>query len=122
KTDCSALLPVTRTLAALTTTTLSPQSTCGVHCGLCLPRSRVAIRTARRPSTTPSASISTQSFFTSDGLREGVVFSMDLPGPVVLRARVIPESPCAVKGFHSRYHNTTSKCCASVLGGVKFYW
>src|ERR1700758_708742 len=34
--------------------------------------------TARRPRTTPSASISTQSFFTSDGLIEGVVLSMEI--------------------------------------------
>ena len=73
---CSALLPVMRTLSALTTTTLSPQSTCGVNCGLCLPRRRLAMMTARRPSTTPSASISTQSFFTSAGFSERVVFSI----------------------------------------------
>src|SRR3984957_17920676 len=54
--------------------TLSPPSTCGVNCGLCLPRSRLAMMDARRPSTTPSASISTQPFVTSAGFSEMVVF------------------------------------------------
>jgi len=48
--------PVTATLAALTTITLSPQSTCGAQIGLCLPRSNVDTSVARRPSTTSDAS------------------------------------------------------------------
>src|ERR1700734_4075742 len=70
----SAFLPVSFTFSAFTITMLSPQSTCGVNCGLCLPRRRLATMAARRPSTSPSASIRTQSFFTSAGFSEIVVF------------------------------------------------
>src|SRR5579883_771211 len=63
-----ALLPVRRTFSALMTTTLSPQSTFGVKIGRCLPRRRSATMLARRPSTSPSASITTQSLRTSAGL------------------------------------------------------
>src|ERR1700733_5625954 len=87
------------TLPALTTTTLSPQSTCGVNCGLCLPRSRLATTTARRPRTTPSASISTQPFVTSDGLREGVLLSIFLQVSVVQKARVMAAGRLPVKGI-----------------------
>src|SRR5467141_2752912 len=66
------LLPVNCTFSALTTTTLSPQSMCGVKEGLCLPRSRVAMIAASRPSTRPSASITTHFFSISDGLAEKV--------------------------------------------------
>src|SRR4029077_14750362 len=88
-----------RTLAALTTTTLSPQSTCGVNCGLCLPAEWLAMTTARRPKRTPSASISTQSFFTSAGFSERVVFSIGdrslrvgggIWGKSMVRSRVWP--------------------------------
>src|SRR6267143_1974197 len=66
------LLPVNCTFSALTTTTLSPQSMCGVKEGLCLPRSRVAMIAASRPSTKPSASITTHFLSISDGLAEKV--------------------------------------------------
>src|SRR5215207_1936983 len=49
------------------TTTKSPPSTCGANVGLCLPRSRVAIWTASRPSTTSVASITCHSRVTSAG-------------------------------------------------------
>ena len=45
------------TLSALMTMTKSPPSTLGVNVGLCLPRSRLAAATARRPSTTSVASM-----------------------------------------------------------------
>src|SRR5471030_894811 len=61
----SALLPVTRSPDALTTTMKSPVSTCGVYSGLCLPRKRSAICDARRPSTLFCASITYQSCWTS---------------------------------------------------------
>src|SRR6266436_1747526 len=66
------LLPVNCTFSALRTTTLSPQSMCGVKEGLCLPRSRVAMIAASRPSTRPSASITTHFLWMSDGLAEKV--------------------------------------------------
>src|ERR1700730_6246723 len=66
------LLPVSCTFSALTTTTLSPQSMCGVKEGLCLPRSRLAMIAASRPSTRPSASITTHFLSISDGLAEKV--------------------------------------------------
>src|SRR6267143_4759116 len=66
------LLPVSCTFSALTTTTLSPQSMCGVKEGLCLPRSLVAMIAASRPSTRPSASITTHFLSISDGLAEKV--------------------------------------------------
>src|SRR5918993_5237775 len=56
------------TLAALTTTTKSPVSTCGANCGLCLPRSRIATWLASRPSTTSDASITCHWRVTSAGL------------------------------------------------------
>src|SRR5580698_8140825 len=45
------------TLSALTMMTKSPPSVLGVNVGLCLPRSRLAAATARRPSTTSWASM-----------------------------------------------------------------
>src|SRR5262245_26923061 len=51
---------------------LSPQSRCGVKLGLCLPRSRVAISTASRPTTRPSASMRIQDFSMSLGVAENV--------------------------------------------------
>src|SRR3546814_4398933 len=54
--------------------TLSPQSTCGVKIGLCLPRRILATMLARRPTTSPLASISSHFFSTSDGLADTVVF------------------------------------------------
>src|SRR5712671_7146332 len=66
------LLPVSWTFSALTTTTWSPQSICGVKEGLCLPRSLIAIIEASRPSTKPSASISSHFLSMSDGLAEKV--------------------------------------------------
>src|SRR6516164_10576176 len=54
------------------TTTWSPQSMCGVYEGLCLPRRRIAMIEARRPSTRPSASISSHFLSISEGLAEKV--------------------------------------------------
>src|SRR5271157_4825117 len=54
------------------TMTLSPQSTCGVNDGLCLPRSRIATIEASRPTTSPSASIMTHFLSTSAGFAEKV--------------------------------------------------
>src|ERR671928_684957 len=54
------LLPVTEIFSALTTTTKSPTSTCGVYVGLRLPRSASAIWVANRPRVWPSASTSSQ--------------------------------------------------------------
>src|SRR6187200_2477210 len=56
------------------TTTWSPQSTCGVKLGLCLPRRILAIIVATRPTTSPSASIKCHFFSTSAGLADLVVF------------------------------------------------
>src|SRR5689334_25308133 len=55
-------------------TTWSPQSTCGVKLGLCLPRRMLATIVARRPTTRPSASIRCHFFSTSDGFADLVVF------------------------------------------------
>src|SRR6478609_9792537 len=56
------------------TTTWSPQSTCGVKLGLCLPRRMLAMIVATRPTTRPSASIRCHFFSTSAGLADLVVF------------------------------------------------
>src|SRR6516164_560595 len=66
------LLPVSWTFSALMTTTWSPQSMCGVYEGLCLPRRRMAMIEASRPSTRPSASISSHFLSISEGLAEKV--------------------------------------------------
>src|SRR5687768_8506533 len=55
-------------------TTWSPQSTCGVKLGLCLPRRMLATIVASRPTTSPSASIRCHFFSTSAGLTDLVVF------------------------------------------------
>src|SRR5690349_21617943 len=55
-------------------TTWSPQSTCGVKLGLCLPRRIFATIVARRPTTSPSASIRCHFFSTSAGFADLVVF------------------------------------------------
>src|SRR3990172_6033401 len=57
---CCSFFPVSRTFAALTTTTKSPRSSCGAKVGLSLPRRIVAICVASRPRIFPSASISRQ--------------------------------------------------------------
>jgi hypothetical protein len=59
---------VTWIFSALTTTTKSPVSMCGVYCGLRLPRSVSAIWVARRPRVCPSASTTYHSRVTSPGL------------------------------------------------------
>src|SRR2546422_2557644 len=56
----SSFSPVSRILAALTTTTKSPASRCGENPGLVFPRSIDATREARRPRTLPSASATYQ--------------------------------------------------------------
>src|SRR5689334_2250047 len=56
------------------TTTWSPQSTCGVKLGLCLPRRMLAMIVATRPTTRPSASIRCHFFSTSAGFTDLVVF------------------------------------------------
>src|SRR6478735_9933870 len=55
-------------------TTWSPQSTCGVKLGLCLPRRMLAMIVATRPTTRPSASIRCHFLSTSAGLADLVVF------------------------------------------------
>ena len=52
---------MTAIFSAFTTTTKSPVSTCGVYCGLPLPRSVSAICVASRPRVCPSASTTYQS-------------------------------------------------------------
>src|SRR5437867_13148369 len=56
----SSFSPVSRILAALTTTTKSPAARCGEKPGLVFPRSTDATRDARRPRTLPSASATYQ--------------------------------------------------------------
>src|SRR5439155_244310 len=56
----SSFSPVSRILAALTTTTKSPASRFGEKPGLVFPRSTDATRDARRPRTLPSASATYQ--------------------------------------------------------------
>src|SRR3546814_2573915 len=55
------------------TMTLSPQSACGVKLGLCLPRRMLAMIVATRPTTRPSASISTHFFSTVAAFADWVV-------------------------------------------------
>src|SRR5258708_26527443 len=76
-------------------TTLSPQSTCGVKLGLCLPLRRSATNEARRPSTTPSAStrIHFLAFAAAAGVNETVDMTssqMRLGGPPSLKPTVGP--------------------------------
>src|ERR1700752_5436616 len=54
---CCSLSPLMATLSALMTMTKSPPSTLGANVGLCLPLSRLAAATGRRPSTTSLASM-----------------------------------------------------------------
>ena len=61
--------------------------------------------TARRPSTTPSASISTQSFFTSAGFSERVVFNMGVPN--ASGVRYADRSHAASRVFLCGIHDTT---------------
>src|SRR6266550_4459154 len=65
---CSAFFPVTFTLDALMTMTLSPVSMWGVYIGLCLPRMIFATSTASLPSTIPSASTTYQRWVMSLGV------------------------------------------------------
>src|SRR3712207_1221876 len=53
-------------------TTKSPRSRCGAYWGLCLPRSRIAVWLASRPSTTSVASMTCQARAISPGLGEYV--------------------------------------------------
>src|SRR4051794_30797843 len=64
-------------------TTKSPTSTCGAYWGLCLPRSRIAVWLASRPSTTSVASMTCQARTTSPGL--GVYVRTALVSSVVVR-------------------------------------
>src|SRR3954470_15485598 len=63
-------------------TTKSPTSTCGAYWGLCLPRSRIAVWLASRPSTTSVASMTCQARATSPGL--GVYVRTALVSSVVV--------------------------------------
>src|SRR3954467_11268375 len=63
-------------------TTKSPTSTCGAYWGLCLPRSRIAVWLASRPSTTSVASMTCQARATSPGL--GVYVRTALASSVVV--------------------------------------
>src|SRR5215218_9177408 len=63
-------------------TTKSPTSTCGAYWGLCLPRSRVAVWVASRPSTTSVASMTCHARLTSPGL--GVYVRTALVSSVVV--------------------------------------
>src|SRR5690606_7097878 len=56
-------------------------STCGVKVGLCLPRRRLATMEARRPTTRPSALITTHFFTTSAGFCEKVAMVLLSAGP-----------------------------------------
>src|ERR1700691_501118 len=56
------------TLSALMTMTKSPPSTLGANVGLCLPRTRLAAATARRPSTTSVASMTYHDLVVSPAL------------------------------------------------------
>src|SRR5712671_2478261 len=53
-------LPVSGAFSKFTTTTKSPQSAWGVKMGLCLPRRRLAMVVAARPSTLSFTSMTTQ--------------------------------------------------------------
>src|SRR5271169_6076978 len=98
------LLPVSCTFSALTTTMLSPQSMCGVKLGLCLPRRRMAMIVASRPSTSPSASISTHFLSISASLAEKVFITDGLSKARGQRrgAQGLRDHPHAVKRFSLR--------------------
>ena len=77
----ASLRPVSRTLAAFTTTTKLPASTCGAKAGFVLPRSTEAMRDASLPSTLPSASATYQqrAARASSALRLLVIRVVDMP-------------------------------------------
>src|SRR6516165_1361089 len=94
---CS-LSPLRATLSALMTMTKSPPSTLGANVGLCLPRSRLAAATARRPSTTSVASMTYHDRVVSPAL-----------GAYVGTARTF---------FFSRWIPGRAGCRSGVHGGV----
>src|SRR3954469_6260094 len=103
---------------------LSPQSMCGVKVGLCLPRRRMAMIEARRPRTSPSASISTHFFCTSAVLMLKVFIALSsvrrrLWGPAV-RMSNGHELWRDYKDLGTRYYNTLNYVLenAGRLGGI----
>src|SRR5215470_987083 len=82
---CSAFRPVSFTFDAFTTTTKSPPSRWGVNVGLCFPRISCATALASRPSGTPLASTTCQSWVTSLCFAEKVF--IDCPSKVTERMR-----------------------------------
>src|SRR5690606_10406248 len=101
--------------------TLSPSSTWGVKVGLCLPRRRLATRVARRPTTRPSASISTHFFTPSAGFCEEVVMVI-LLSVVTLAPREGKRAflvACIGAGRAARQHeNGGPEGTAHVQGGL----
>src|SRR5689334_9713148 len=75
------------------TTTLSPQSTCGVKLGRCLPLRRMAMNEARRPSTMPSAS--TRIHFLTFAACAGERETVDMIGKSIIPAEEEPPQKVA---------------------------
>src|SRR5690606_211650 len=94
--------------------TLSPSSTCGVKVALCLPRRRLAMIVARRPTTRPSASIKIHFFTTSAGFWEKVAIEVFL--------RLIPDH--AIRAFlvayvgKSQLRDAQNAICSATRGSL----
>src|SRR6056297_3397169 len=97
------------------TITLSPVSIWGVKLALCLPRRRIAMIEARRPRTTPSASIRIHFLSISAGVAENVfmsgktlclVFGLDADGPIMARRC---DGPVIVSGARGSTHQVANK-------------
>src|SRR6476659_661410 len=84
-------------------TTWSPQSTCGVKLGLCLPRRMLATIVATRPTTRPSASIRCHFFSTSAGFADLVVFISAFMGVNLFLTRKAAPEPELLHRRQRRY-------------------
>src|SRR5829696_1405961 len=88
-------------------TTKSPVSTCGAKVGLCLPRSRIAVWLASRPSTTSVASITCQCRVTSPGF--GLYVRTDLPRHQECGARCAACTSAGLRPAHGWAHHRTTR-------------
>src|ERR1035438_9721996 len=109
-----SFLPVRTTFSALTTTTKSPASTCGVNVGLILPRKTLAARTATLPSTWLLASITYQRGFCSSFFAKNVLMNF-LSGCVRRCKLTEPYHHVNVNFTAHFWHETSLSICSRVL-------
>src|SRR5581483_7143242 len=97
------------------TTTLSPQSTCGVKVGRCLPRRRSAISDANRPTTRPEASISTHFLSISAGLAENVAMTGEFRDRKVRKLAVLLARPLGPVNALRQINHHISQCLMKMV-------